>query len=101
MIRSLLERTVLGAIMQDNALIRKAVSLSLAPTSFKDTDNQNIFAAMLRLDTSGSAIDELTVKFFLEEVDAFSSNCVQAVIEDIPSTSVNFNSYVNLLVESA
>lgn len=96
-----MERTVLGAALADPAVVEQ-VTASLAPGDFSSTQHCTIFAAILRLQGAGSAVDIMTLKAELEREDALEAvggaEYVAGLVDGMPRVT-SIESWARLLRE--
>ena len=97
------ERSVLGAILIDNAVWAKAASV-IKPTDFYRDAHERIFKAMQRIVDAGGAIDYLLLKEELIKVgdldEVGGPAYVASLIDGVPK-SVNAEYYARVVQEKA
>lgn len=95
------EQALLGAILFNNSLISKLISI-LEPSSFYHTSHQHIFRAMLELSQQTTPIDEITLgdklksMGQLEEIGSYSY--LSELIDCVPS-SANILQYSKIILD--
>ena len=96
------ERSILGAILIDNALLDEATGLGLKPEDFYIGQHQIIFRAILDLEKAGSPVDLVTLTSRLNQIQQFQAiggtSTLTALFEDAFRVS-NSEAYTKVVLE--
>ena len=98
------EEAVLGGVLRDPSVLPKVIEI-LKPESFYRPQHQQLFTIIMRMFTTGSKEDLITVineavTMGVFETSAMAKNYLLGIMEMVPSTD-NIESYCKIIEEKA
>ena len=98
------EEAVLGGVLRDPSVLPKVIEI-LKPESFYRPQHQQLFSIIMRMFTTGSKEDLITVineavTMGVFETSAMAKNYLLGIMEMVPSTD-NIESYCKIIEEKA
>ena len=95
------EREVLGTILVDPGLASQFLAHAITPASFYHTGHQAIAKAVSDMASSGSPIDEVSIKLHMERAGTWSKQTwlMLAALMDKASLSSSLPHYMDLVLE--